>query len=187
MSSQHTEKTIIFGDPGRTAKLPQKPLEINALNRDTTGQFRQPKFNGLPNRSGHKHNRNSNFGKSIKPTHKRMSRAMGYCLTLDDTSGWYDFVRLCRANLNKNEQINLATAGLFVLTPDEREIVAAKVLGADGAPLPSFLGGMDDARFWASTATHNDLKAYALAAYEALPVKEQNAFRWHIGSAEVAV
>jgi hypothetical protein len=76
---------------------------------------------------------------------------------------------------------------LLALDPEERETVAESALKAASGPLPTFLGGMDDARFWASLANRNELIAYALAAYEALSVQDQNAFRWHVGKAEVAV
>lgn len=81
----------------------------------------------------------------------------------------------------------LARAALRALDPSDREKVASSVVSTAREPLPAFLGGMDDARFWASMATNTELKAYALAAYEALPVAEQNAFRWHVGSVEVPV
>jgi hypothetical protein len=45
---------------------------------------------------------------------------------------------------------------------------------------------MDDARWWASTATLNERKAYALAAYDALPFSDQMAFRRHICEVEIA-
>ncbi|ASM72845.1 MULTISPECIES: hypothetical protein [Roseobacteraceae] len=54
------------------------------------------------------------------------------------------------------------------------------------APMPSFLNPMKDARSWASCASLDECKAYALAAYEALPFQEQMAFRNHISEMEIA-
>ncbi|MCE8006006.1 hypothetical protein [Aestuariivita sp.] len=45
---------------------------------------------------------------------------------------------------------------------------------------------MDDARWWASFASLKERKAYALAAYEALPERDQMAFRKHISEVEIA-
>lgn len=116
-----------------------------------------------------------------------MSRALGMCLHLANHDEWLKFSVLALMRLTRAERKSLAKAALLSLAATCREEVAADAMSAAGGPLPSFLGGMGDARFWASMATNTELKAYALAAYEALPVAEQNAFNWHIGSVEVAV
>jgi hypothetical protein len=65
-------------------------------------------------------------------------------------------------------RVQLAGDALSDLEPWQAEMVAAKVLGAAGSPLPSFLGGMDDARFWASLATPIEVEAYGAACFEVM-------------------
>ncbi len=45
-----------------------------------------------------------------------------------------------------------------------------------GTPLPTFLSAMDDARWWASLAAPHELKAFALACYEAMRPAVRNRF-----------
>ncbi|WP_138058735.1 hypothetical protein [Sulfitobacter pontiacus] len=53
-----------------------------------------------------------------------------------------------------------------------------------GYPIPTFLSVMSDARWWASIASRDERKAYALAAFEALAISDQSAFLEYVqGSA----
>jgi hypothetical protein len=49
-----------------------------------------------------------------------------------------------------------------------------------GSPLPVFLSPMEDALFWSSYATRNELKAYAVACLEAMNPNDQSAFLGYI-------
>lgn len=123
----------------------------------------------------------------MKPEHKRMSRMMGYTLTLGDFDAWEGFSLVAMARMTAEERVSLAWSALRSLdTAEQAEMVAESVLRAAGYPLPTFLSPMDDARWWASLASLNERKAYALAAYEALPPHEQMAFRKHISEVEIA-
>lgn len=128
----------------------------------------------------------ASFADSIKPEHKRMSRLLGYCLTLASVDAWLSFSLIARVRLSAIERGALAYALLKSLDRDTAEMTAAAVIGQGGDPLPPFLGGMDDARQWASWASPQELKAYALAAFEAMPPKDQAAFHRHISTMEVA-
>jgi hypothetical protein len=128
----------------------------------------------------------SAFSKSIKAEHKRMSRMLGYCLTLGTADAWSDFSQVVAARLLEIECASLVFAALQALKPSSAELTAAAAIGAAGAPLPSFLGGMDEARFWASYATRAERKAIALAAFEAMTSADQAAFFQHISEVEVA-
>jgi hypothetical protein len=110
---------------------------------------------------------------------------LGFCLTLGTTDGWAWFSQVATARMTAKERASLAFTTLKSLTRDEAELVASSALGTAGYPLPPFLDSMADARYWASLATKAELKSYALAAYEALPIKEQNAFFQHIREVEV--
>jgi len=111
-----------------------------------------------------------------KDRHQRAAKMLGYCLTLETPDAWNGFSLVASLRLTPNERAALALAALNSLEPDEAEMTAAAAIGSAGAPLPPFLGGMDEARFWASYATRAELKAYTLAAFEAMQAKDQAAF-----------
>jgi hypothetical protein len=123
----------------------------------------------------------------MKPEHKRMSRMVGYTLTLGDADAWANFTTVAMVRMTVEERAALAWAALRSLdTPEQAEMVAETVLSFAGYPLPAFLNPMEDARWWAARASLKECKAYALAAYEALPVRDQMAFRNHISEVEIA-
>lgn len=129
----------------------------------------------------------SSFSQFMKPEHKRMSRMIGYTLTLGDADTWAGLATVAMARLTVEERAALAWAALRALdTPEQAEQVAEAVLSFADYPLPTFLNPMEDARWWASFASLKERKAYALAAYEALPMREQMAFRNHISETEIA-
>ena len=66
------------------------------------------------------------------------------------------------------------------------EKVALAAMQPKGPPLPPLLSPMSEARWWAGYANHSEHKAYALACYDALPSKDQMAFRRHISEVEIA-
>ena len=159
----------------------QTASKIKALNCPTgsiAAVGNKAENRGLSNRSS--------LSKLMKSSHKRMSRMLGFCLTLDTTDAWFAFSAIAEARMTLKERAGLAFASLKSLDPEIREQTAAAALGAAGSPLPAFLGGMEDARFWASLASQTELKAYALASFEAMSPKDQAAFFRHIGTIEVA-
>lgn len=115
-----------------------------------------------------------------------MSRMLGYCLTLGTADAWSDFSFVAAVRLSETERAALAFAALNSLDLDQAEATAVASIGCAGAPLPPFLGGMDEARFWASYASRSELKAYALASFEAMSAKDRAAFCRHIREMEVA-
>lgn len=115
-----------------------------------------------------------------------MSRMLGYCLALDSAAAWSGSSIVAAVRLTETERVALALAALNSLTLDQAEITAGASIDAAGSPLPPFLGGMDEARFWASYAIRSELKAYALASFEAMSATDQAAFLRHIGDQEAA-
>lgn len=122
----------------------------------------------------------------MQDRHKRMSRMLGYTLTMGEPEAWGGFSTVCRARLTVCERAGMAVAALRSLPDDYALDTAAAAIGSMGDPLPPFLGGMDDARWWASYATRQELKAYALACFEAMTSQDQAAFFRHISNIEVA-
>ncbi|WP_238367635.1 hypothetical protein [Mesobacterium pallidum] len=115
-----------------------------------------------------------------------MARVLGYCLTLNTSSAWTGFALATSARLTVPERVALSFAALSSLPDETAKATAAAVLEGAGEPLPPFLGGMEDARTWAAWATPEERKAYALAAFEAMPPQDQAAFFRHIGTLELA-
>lgn len=128
----------------------------------------------------------STLSRFMKPEHKRMSRMLGYCLTLGTAEAWSGFKFVATARLAETERASLAFAALRSLRPHHAELTAAASIRSAESPLPPFLGGMDEARLWASYASRSELKVYALACFEAMSGGDQAAFFRHIGEVEVA-
>lgn len=122
----------------------------------------------------------------MQDRHKRASRMLGFTLVQGSPDAWGPFSTVCRARLTLRERAGLAVAALRSMPDDCALETAAAALGAVGSPAPAFLGGMDDARTWAAWASPAELKAYALAAFEAMSQKDQSAFFRHISTIEVA-
>lgn len=115
-----------------------------------------------------------------------MSKMLGYCLTLGNAEGWGNFSYVAVLRLSETERASLASSALNTLDPERAEAVAAASIGAAGAPLPTFLSTMEEARWWASCAAKAELKAYALAAFEAMAPTDRAAFFQHITGKEAA-
>ncbi|MEP5732008.1 MAG: hypothetical protein ABJL67_21830 [Sulfitobacter sp.] len=70
----------------------------------------------------------------IKSKHKRLSKVLGYALTLASGTGWQTFSAIAAAYLSDQEKVSLAFAALSALDPDLAEQTAAAALNAAGAP-----------------------------------------------------
>ncbi len=112
----------------------------------------------------------------MKPEHKRLSRMLGYCLTLGTAEAWAGFSFVAAARLEATERAALGFAALGSLDADQARMTAAAVLGEAGDPLPPFLGGMEDAVHWADWASPAELDAYCLAAFRRMAPDRQAAF-----------
>ncbi|WP_199738002.1 hypothetical protein [Falsigemmobacter faecalis] len=122
----------------------------------------------------------------MPPQYKQMSRMLGYSLLLGTANAWEGFGLLAAVRLTPQERAFMAAVLLATLDAGTVQDIAATAVNAAGDPLPSFLGGMEDARSWASWASRSELKAYALACFEAMDPKDQAAFYNHISTVEVA-
>lgn len=126
------------------------------------------------------------LSKFIQDRHRRMSKMLGSVLTLGEPKAWGEFGFLASVHLTLIERGALAASVLRSMPYKDAMKTAEIALGASGGPLPAFLGGMDDARFWASCASRTELKAYALASFQAMSPQDQAAFFNHIRDVEIA-
>lgn len=148
------------------------------------GNFKAKQYRNLVTSSNRKSN--GTLARFMKPQHMRMSRMLGYTLTLGTPEAWAGFRYVAGVRLSEGERAMMAYFALTALRPENADLTACTAIGSAGDPLPAFLGGMEDARHWAKWANASELKAYALACFEAMSAKDQAAFFRHISTMEVA-
>jgi len=124
----------------------------------------------------HDTQKKSTFSRYMKPAHQRMSRMLGYCLTLGTPEAWSGFSLVAAVRLDVTERAALGFAALNALDTKQARMTAAASLGAACGPLPPFLGGMEDATQWAEWAGPAELDAYCLAAFRRMAPARQAAF-----------
>ena len=122
---------------------------------------------------------------------KSVSRALGYCLLLDDTNAWLKLRPILVARLSATERAALAYIGLKSLSQDEAYLAASAALGADyvpsaGLPIAPLFNHMDEAAFWADMAAPDEHEAYCLASFKAMPHERQSAFLEFVQGRQVA-
>jgi hypothetical protein len=115
----------------------------------------------------------SSFSKLIKDRHKRAARMLGYVLTADNRPAWAAAALVWEARLDPAERYDLARSVMLAMRPEDNEALVADLLSGAGYPLPTFLDPLDDAQWWADTANPAELRAYALAAFMAMPQRDR--------------
>jgi hypothetical protein len=123
----------------------------------------------------------SAMSKYAKPGHKCAARALGYGLTLGDSSAWFKVSAIWQARLTPEETATVASVALQATDADLAQLVASHVLEGAGVPLPTFDDLMSDARFWADIATPDERAAYAVACFNRFTMQERDDFRAFIG------
>lgn len=121
----------------------------------------------------------SPLSKWIKPDVKSASRMFGYCLTLDTRDGWWGLVPVLQARLSPEQRVCLAFMALKSIDAEHAALTADAALGrSDGAGMPGvpFDSVVDEAALWTSYAEPNELEAYCLACFTAMPSQRQMAF-----------
>jgi hypothetical protein len=122
----------------------------------------------------------------MNPAHQSVARSICYALTLETPDAWQGLPVILRARLDERERGMMAYMSLRSMDADNAAKVAEAVLGNAGSPLPTLISSMDDARFWASLAARQELKAFALAAFEMMGQRDQIAFLDHVTERQVA-
>lgn len=91
-------------------------------------------------------------------------------------------------NMRREAQAHALISALMDCEPDDRlPFLEALMEGLRaGAPLPFFGRVMDEARFWAKTASRAERKAYCAAIFENLSPVDQDAFRAFISPERAA-
>lgn len=128
--------------------------------------------------------RRSAMSLHVADRHKRISKMLGFCLTLATPEAWCGLVPVLMARLTANERKWLACMALHALDQSDAEQVASDVLPAQGAGSP--LAALDDivseAEFWADMADASEIDAYCLTCFNRMPANRQDEFLSYIAS-----
>lgn len=108
---------------------------------------------------------------------KSVARCVGYAAWLDTPDAWLSLPVVLAARLEPQQRAALAYAALRSLDPEHAATVCDAVL-PDGAgqPIAPLFNHMDEAAFWADMAAPEELEAYCLASFKAMPRPRQAAF-----------
>ncbi|WP_397542054.1 hypothetical protein [Roseovarius salis] len=128
----------------------------------------------------------ASFSKLMKRAHLGATRMIGYALTMNDFETWEAASAVWQARLTPEECAALAWAALRSLDLDHAREVANTVIQDAGAPLPPFISPMDEAAYWADIASPEELEAYCLATFQAMPRGRQAAFLDHVQGRQAA-
>lgn len=121
--------------------------------------------------------------------HKRVSRMVGYCLTLSTVEGWKGLVPVLIARLTVNERKWLACMSLQALDEPDAIEVGRDVLGQEGRgmPIAAFDGVVDEAAFWADMAEPDELDAYCLACFNRMEANRQKQFLSYVSNLPIGL
>lgn len=108
----------------------------------------------------------------IKKPHLTATRVLGYALTLGDAESWQGTSTVWRVQLSVEERIALGRSALQSL--DAPDVKA--VLRVAGAPVPPFIGPIEEALSWAKFAGSNEINAYVFTSFNALPAARRRDF-----------
>lgn len=97
-----------------------------------------------------------------------------------DLHSWLEWVDL---SIQREAAARSLMEAVLACDPSDRIPLMVQFIEAmrPGAPIPAFGSIMASARDWAAMASRTELKAYALACYEAMNGQDQAAFLSHIG------
>ena len=105
------------------------------------------------------------MSKLMRPAYKKVSRCVGYALTLGDDDGWISLAEILAARLTQSERMALGYAALCSVDQEKLE-------GA-GYPLPFGDEAEKEAEYWADRASDFERAAYLMACWQRLSKESQ--------------
>lgn len=93
-----------------------------------------------------------------------------------EAGSWLRLADVWRKSLSEKQRAAIAYASISRLDSDDAAEVFATAHPHADCPLPTLIAVMSDARWWASLASKNELKAYAVAIFEAMHIEDRIAF-----------
>lgn len=119
--------------------------------------------------------------------HLKVVRMLGYVLTLGTQDAWWGLVPVLVSRLTVEERAALAFMSLKSLDTETACMTADTALNRGaGQPQAPLFGFMDQAAFWADMADPEELEAYCLASFNAMPRGRQAAFLDHVQGRQAA-
>lgn len=117
----------------------------------------------------------------------RVSLSIGSALSLNNSDSWLGLSLILSARLERHQRAALAFVAIKSLDREDGVLTVEAALDAGAGPpdLPLF-GVMDQAAFWADSATPEELAAYCLACYDTMPRDRQAAFLEFVKGRQVA-
>ena len=107
------------------------------------------------------------------------TRMIGHALTLgDDPAVWVGLAFVLEQRLSAEERARLLRSAVRSMQPDDVFRVLDDELSdaSIGSPLPILIDIEDDARWWADLATLPELKAWLVACFVRLSMRDQQEF-----------
>tara|TARA_R100000654_G_scaffold49098_1_gene75263 strand:- start:3329 stop:3733 length:405 start_codon:yes stop_codon:yes gene_type:complete len=103
----------------------------------------------------------------MSPDHKAVGRSVCYALGCDNYDRWEDLTKIFVARLTRVERTMVAFSALYAIPYDLRPLIY-EALGdfemPQGAPLAPFSDEVVwDAKYWAASASKEELRAYLVA------------------------
>jgi hypothetical protein len=128
-----------------------------------------------------------NISAQIPNNIKRVSKSLGYTLWLDTFEDWDGLSLILRSLLTDRQRAALAFMALKALDYDQA-VMAAEAALSEGAgqPIAPLFNHMDESAFWTDMATPDELDAYALASFNAMPAPRKAAFLEFVQGRQVA-
>ncbi len=115
--------------------------------------------------------------------HQRAVRCLGFTLEIGHQDAWWGFSKVLRARLSVPERAALAFMSIKSLDASTASMTAKAALDGAGMPRAPFIDPADEAGFWAGMASEEELEAYCVATFLALPPHRQAAFCDYVGRA----
>ncbi|MTD99257.1 hypothetical protein GIY56_03030 [Paracoccus sp. YIM 132242] len=145
------------------------PLVSRQINR-----FPENRYQDIPRTGGERDNGLSSPEIDTNENPGALTGATGA-----DLHSWLEWVDL---NIQRESAARVLMEAVLACDPHDRIPLMERFIDAlrPGDPLSPFMGIMASARDWASWASRAELKAYALACYEAMSGRDQAAFLGHI-------
>ncbi|MCA0847208.1 hypothetical protein [Salipiger thiooxidans] len=128
-------------------------------------------------------NSRASFSRQMHRPHLDAVRALGYTLTLGDQVAWKGFSELLGDLLEDEERAALAFWSLRSLSPEHAAMTMEAVsdlLGHQGPPLPPLMNPSDEAQWWASSASPEEIDTYAVACVASMSPARRRQFAAHL-------
>ncbi len=125
----------------------------------------------------------TSLSKLMRREHLKMTRMLGYTLVLGTLDAWQGFARVAEARLDVKERAALAWAALRSLDADTAAMTVEAAFepeGGAGMPMVPLDDFADEAAFWAERAAPDELAAYAVAIFKAMPKRRKRDFATYV-------